>query len=392
MTKQKETLPASTITVYDSGLVRIRQFGPMTRRSFGRGLAGVGAAAALGLSGPSASAATGVSYMGWQDYDTGLDIDGWFAKNDITLKTTYIGSNEEIIAAGSSGGVGVLDLCTPAVIYLDIYEQAGILEPLDLDRIPNWNLLIPELRDLIPVSSDNTVSALPFQWGDVPLMYNAEVISEPPTSWHDLMKPEYVGKTAMVYDVMGIMVHTPMFVTGTKTPTLLTRDELDATIDWLIKFKKEHALTITSAYGDLAALYASGEVIIAPAWTPTAIWAGPDAPKLDWVAPKEGMLVFSDVFSMFKDAPNMDLNYKILNHSLSPEVQANTANLIMTAVTVADAVPLLDEVPRNLYRYDGIAEWFERSGGPFPGWPIDPPEGIMSFDDIMEGWERFVSA
>jgi spermidine/putrescine transport system substrate-binding protein len=223
-------------------------------------------------------------------------------------------------------------------------------------------------------------------------MYNAEVISEPPTSWHDLMKPEYVGKTAMVYDVMGIMVHTPMFVTGTKTPTLLTRDELDATIDWLIKFKKEHALTITSAYGDLAALYASGEVIIAPAWTPTAIWAGPDAPKLDWVAPKEGMLVFSDVFSMFKDAPNMDLNYKILNHSLSPEVQANTANLIMTAVTVADAVPLLDEVPRNLYRYDSIAEWFELSGGPFPGWPIDPPEGIMSFDDIMEGWERFVSA
>ena len=64
----------------------------------------------------------------------------------------------------------------------------------------------------------------------------------------------------------------------------------------------------------------------------------------------------------------------------------------MTAVTVADAVPLLDEAPRALYPYDDIADWFELSGGPFPGWPIEPPKGIMSFDDIIEGWERFVSA
>ncbi len=390
--KQKSTVQLAQTTVYPSGLVRTRQFAPMTRRAFGAGLAGAGAAAAFGLPGVNASAATGVGYMGWQDYDTGLDVDGWFAKNDITLKTTYIGTNEEIIAAGSAGGVGNMDLCTPAVIYLDIYEAAGILEPLDLSRIPNWSLLFPELRDLIKMNSDGTVSALPFQWGDVPLMYNAEVLEEPPTSWHDLMKPEFVGKTSMVYDVMGIMVHTPMFVTGTKNPTYLSKAELDATIDWLIAFKKEHALTICSGYGDLAALFATGEITIAPAWTPTAAWAGPDAPKLDWIAPKEGMLVFSDVFSMIKDAPNMDLNYKILNHSLSPEAQANTANLIMTAVVTENAVPLLEPAARDLYKYGDIGAWFDLSGGPFPGWPIEPPEGIMSFDEILEGWERFVSA
>ncbi len=387
-----KSVPASTITVYDSGLIRLRQYGPLSRRSFGYSLAGAGAAAMLGLSGTGAVADANVAYMGWQDYDTGLNVDGWLETNGVTLEPTYIGTNEEIIAAGTAGGVGTLDLCTPAVIYLDIYEQADILEPLDLDRIPNWDLLFPELRELVKVRSDNTVLALPFQWGDVPLMYNAEVITEPPASWNDLTKPEYVGKTALVYDVMGIMVHTPMFVTGTKTPTLLSHDELDATIDWLINFKKEHALTICNSYGDLAALFATGEVLIAPAWTPTVTWAGADAPDLKWVAPEEGMLVFSDVFSMFKDAPNKDLNYEILNHSLSPEVQAHTANLIMTAVTVGDAVPLLDDLPRGLYKYDNIAEWFETSGGPFPGWPLDPPEGTASFDEILEGWERFVSA
>lgn len=392
MSKKDQISPLSEISIYSSGLIRSRHFGPITRRSFGRGLAGMGTAAMLGLPSFQARADTSVSYMGWQDYDTGLNVDGWLEKHGITLEATYIGTNEEIIAAGTSGGVGTLDLCTPAVIYLDIYESADILEPLDLNRIPNWSLLFPELQELIKVRSDNTVLALPFQWGDVPLMYNAEVITEPPTSWNELTKPEYVHKTALVYDVMGIMVHTPMFVTGTKTPTYLTREELDATIDWLINFKKNHALTICNTYGDLAALFANGEVLIAPAWTPTVIWAGPDAPKLKWVAPKEGMLVFSDVFSMFKDAPNKDVNYEILNHSLSPEAQAHTANTIMTAVTVANAVPLLDEVPRSLYKYDNISDWFKKTGGPHPGWPIEPPEGIMSFDDILAGWERFVSA
>ena len=215
-----KSVPASTITVYDSGLIRLRQYGPLSRRSFGYSLAGAGAAAMLGLPGTSAVADANVAYMGWQDYDTGLNVDDWLETNGITLEPTYIGTNEEIIAAGTAGGVGTLDLCTPAVIYLDIYEQADILEPLDLGRIPNWDLLFPELRELIKVRSDNTVLALPFQWGDVPLMYNAEVITEPPASWHDLTKPEYVGKTALVYDVMGIMVHTPMFVTGTRTPTV----------------------------------------------------------------------------------------------------------------------------------------------------------------------------
>ena len=70
--------------------------------------------------------------------------------------------------------------------------------------------------------------------------------------------------------------------TGTKTATRLTREELDKTVDLLIKFKKEHALTIAAGYGDLAALFASGEVIIAPGWEPMSIWAGPDAPKLAW--------------------------------------------------------------------------------------------------------------
>ena len=389
----KQQLPQSVsqVKIYDTGLVRIRQFAPMTRRTFGLGLLGSAAAGVAGLHAGRAAAATGITFIGWQGYDEGINVNNWLAENGIELKPTYIGTNEEIIAAASAGGVGHMDIATPAEIYIPVYTEAGILEPLELSRIPNWEGIYPDLRAMIPVT-DGTVIGLPFVWGDVPLMYNAEVITEPPTSWHDLTKPEYKGKVAMVYDVMGIMVHSPMVAAGTRTPTRITQEELDKTIDWLIMIKKEYALTVVPTYGELAALFASGEVIIAPAWTPTAAWAGEDAPELKWVIPKEGALVFVDLFAMIKDAPNKDLNYEILNHARSPEAQANTANLNLTAVTVEAAVPLLDDLPRSLYHYEDIPGWFKKTGGPYPPWMTKPDGDILGYDQILKGWERFLSA
>lgn len=390
--KRQGIRPAPQVTIYDTGLVRIRQFAPMTRRTFGLGLLGSAAASLAQLGATPAGAATGVTFIGWQGYDEGINVNNWLAEHGIELKPTYIGTNEEIIAAASAGGVGHMDIATPAEIYLPIYAEAGILEPIDLGRVPNWAGVYPEIKRFYPVSEENTVLGLPFVWGDVPLMYNAEVIDEPPDSWHALTDERYKGKVGMVYDVMGIMVHSPLAVTDTKTPTRITQDELDKTIDWLITIKKEYARTVVPTYGELAALFASGEVVIAPAWTPTAAWAGADAPELKWVIPKEGALVFTDMFSMIRDAPHMDLNYEILNHTLSPEAQANTANLNLTAVTVPAAVPLLDEQPRSLYHYEDIAGWFEKTGGPYPPWLTKPEGDILGYDQILKGWERFLSA
>ena len=59
---------------------------------------------------------------------------------------------------------------------------------------------------------------------------------------------------------------------------------------------------------------------------------------------------------------------------------------------VADAVPLLSPKERDIYSYDDIEGYFARAGGLFPFWPTEPIEGYMTYDDILEGWERFLKA
>jgi spermidine/putrescine transport system substrate-binding protein len=376
----------------DNGLKRLRLWQqPLGRRRL-LGGAAAGAAAALAFRAGGALAATEVKYMGWQGYESGIDVDGFYAKNDIALQTTYMASNEEIIAAIQGGGKGSMGVVTPVASYIPFYAKLDALEPIDLAQVPNFNGLFPLFRDMETIRVDGKIYAMPFIWGSVPLMYNANVVTEEPTSWMDLFKPEYKGRVALSTDIVSIMTPFLMTANNIKAPNLVTPEQLKKATDLLIKLKKDHLRTVTSSYGELAGLLASGDVIMCPGWEPISVWAGPNAPPIKWVIPKEGTLTFVDCWSIVKDSPNMELNYKILNQSLAPAAQAKTAEENLTAVTVAEAVPLLSETPRKIYPYDDIDGYFAKAGGLFPFWPIDPVEGYVTYDDVVLAWEEFLKA
>ena len=383
-----------TKTTTNPGVVRSRTFGHMTRRQFGLGAgAAVAGAGLAGLPAGKARAATDLYYTGWQGYDDGLNVGGWFADNDISLQATYVtAGNEEIIAAIQSGGKGNMDIVTPAALYVPFYKHVGLLEPLDMDRIPNYANLFPAFQHMPTLEMDGSVYGTPFTWGSVPMMYNADLVPEPPTSWLDMMKPEYKGKVALVHDLIAIMIPFAMVAAKTRTPWHINQAELDATIDLLIDIKKNHALTVAPGYGELGSLFANGEIVMAPAWEPTSVWGGAENTNLKWTIPEEGALVFVDNLSIVPGAPHMDKAYEVVNHSLSVAAQAETANLNTTGAVVSGAVAKLDDLPKSMYPYDDIEGWFDAAGGITKLWPTEPEGDFVTFDDVTKGWERFLAA
>ena len=364
----------------------------LTRRTFGKGVLAGGATAAVGLPALNAHAATGVKFIGWLGFDTAVDVDNWYEKHGIGLEATYIASNEETIAALQYGGTGIYDVCTPDAFFTPLYVKQGLLEPLDLDRIPNFKGLFPLFQNAPGANIDGVQYSLPFMWGAMGVMYNADVIKEVPTSWQDLFKDEYRGKSVIVADPVGMLPVFTIMATGTKTPTRVTQTELDAGVDLMIKFKKEHALTLAADYGEQSAIFGSGDAIIGVSWDPIAVWAGADAPDLRLVIPAEGSLTFIGGYAMVADAPNTDLAYEILNQALSPEAQAKMSDTDSMAVTVAGAVPLMSEGMRDMYPYDDIENYFERAGGIPPLYPFEPEGDLVTYDQMLDGWERFLRA
>src|SRR6187402_2221030 len=116
------------------------------RRAFLGGLAAAGTAAALaacGGGGGSTSSNQGTGRLGvygWADYDS-PDLVAQFTKETgIPFSLDVYSSNEEAIAKlNAAKGTAGYDLYMPTGVYIPQQAQAGLLQELDLTKIPNFS-------------------------------------------------------------------------------------------------------------------------------------------------------------------------------------------------------------------------------------------------------------
>jgi spermidine/putrescine transport system substrate-binding protein len=181
-------------------------------------------------------------------------------------------------------------------------------------------------------------------------------------------------------------------VTGTKTPTRITMDELKKTIDFLIEIKKNHARTFSASYGEATDLFARGEVVIsAIGWDAMVGFAAAKGKTLDYVIPEEGAMVFMDTVAIPTGAPNRDAAYKAIGQCVSPEGQKQIADALTQAIITKTAVPLVDEKNKQIYQYDNLESLFQKARF-YPFWPIEPEGDFVTHEQSQEEYQRFLRA
>ena len=251
---------AGLIEERPDGLVRIRTFGgTISRRQFAAMMAAGAGVAMAGLP-QGAKAAGDVRYMGWQGYEEAFNNNGFAKANGINVSPTFQNDNGHAMTVIANGGKGNMDIVTPDTAYTGLMAQIGMLEPIDLDKVPNFSELDPFFQNNEGIRFDGKVYALPFAWTIIPLMYNPTYIPDAPESWLDMLKPEYKGKVGMTNDLISMMVCYSLAVTGKQQATRITKGELQEVLDFMINLKKTQARTVVSSYGELTDLLASGEI------------------------------------------------------------------------------------------------------------------------------------
>lgn len=361
----------------------------LNRRALLTGAAGATCAAMFG---PPALAATKLSWMGWQGYDDPFKAGTFLADAGIELATTYMNSNEELITKLQAGGAGQLDLATIYFGHVPILTGAGLVEEIDASKVAGFDKIFPQFLAIDTIRKDGKLYAVPFTWGTLSMVYDPAVIAAAPTSWKDCLKDEYKGKVAMTDDSMGLISTWAPIVTGTKTPTRLTIDELKKTIDFLITIKKNHARTFSASYGESTDLFARGEVVIsAIGWDAQVGFAAAKNKKLAFAMPDEGVMAFMDTLIIPKGAPNIDAAYKALSQAVSAEGQQVMAKNLTQAVVNADAVPLVDDSNRAIYQYGNLDQFLTKARfNPF--WPLTAEGDFVTYDQVLEEYQRFLKA
>jgi spermidine/putrescine-binding protein len=337
-------------------------------------------------------AATALSWMGWQGYDDPFKAGTFLADNGIELATTYMNSNEELVAKLQAGGAGQLDLATIYFGHVPILTGADLVEEIDASKVAGFDKIFPQFLNVDTIRKDGKLFAVPFTWGTLSMVYDPAAIPAAPTSWKDCLKDEYKGKVAITDDITGLISTWAPIATGTTTPTRLTMDQLKATIDFLINIKKNHARTFSASYGESTDLFARGEVVIsAIGWDAQVGFAAAKGKQLAFAMPDEGVMAFMDALVIPKGAPNMDAAYKALGHAISPEGQKVMATNLTQAVVNMDAVPMLDAANTAIYQY-GALDAFLTKARFNPFWPLEPEGEFATFDQVQEEYQRFLKA
>jgi spermidine/putrescine transport system substrate-binding protein len=154
--------------------MRSWQNGSITRRDF-LGRTGLGIAAAVVatnmpglLAGSSSASALGaeksigdrLGLATWPNYHSQENLDNFAKTTGARVSMSVFGSNEEMLAKLQAGGSG-WDVLVPTNYTISTYVKLGLIEPLDLARIPNFDPSAFQEKFMAQGTVDGKVYAVP---------------------------------------------------------------------------------------------------------------------------------------------------------------------------------------------------------------------------------------
>ncbi|WP_232789642.1 polyamine ABC transporter substrate-binding protein [Streptomyces jeddahensis] len=257
----------------------------------------------------------------------------------VPVKIAHHATNEEIMAKLTAGGAGGdsdsgIDVAFVSGQYAQALNEAGLLEPIHADLIPNLKNLYPEAQKLA-YDKGNTFS-VPYTWGTTGICYRTDLVKQPPTSWNDLLNPPPALKKKVTMMTTERWLALPALKALGHSVNTTSDQELDAARTLLLKAKKNLLAYDDTTFGDRLT---KGESAMAEAWDG---WCPTSDPKIEFTVPKEGSDLWVDTMVVLKSSKNKEAAHALINYILDPEIHSWAAENILYKVPNKAAMEQLD--------------------------------------------------
>lgn len=270
-------------------------------------------ATALLLAGTSLASAEGsLQLYNWGNY-TSPELLAKFEKDTgIKVTVTDFDSNDTALAKIEAGASG-FDLVVPSAGFVKIYADKGLIQKLDLTRLPNHKNIAPEWLD---VEWDKGREwSVPWQWGSTGVSVNTKVYTGDINTSAIFMDPpaELQGKLNVIPEMGDVMALATLYEGGdicSEDPEVMkkVRDALVAAKPkWM---SMDYSTVEKMGNNDYAATVD---------WNGSAMRARLANPDVAYGYPKEGYGLWMDNVVLLSDAKNADNAYIFLDYIMQPE-------------------------------------------------------------------------
>src|SRR6185437_94505 len=137
----------------------------------------------------------------WEGYADPSFVKAFEEENHCKVSASYMGSSDELMAKLRGGSAGNYDVISPSSDVATSIATSQLAAPLDLSKLPSYNLLSAQLISLPLVRSDGHIYGVPFMWGPDPIIYDTSAFAQPPDSWNLFWNPKYKGKVSVWDDL-----------------------------------------------------------------------------------------------------------------------------------------------------------------------------------------------
>ena len=276
------------------------------------------------------------------------------------MTITNHATNEEIMAKLTAGGDSGIDVAFVSGQFAQALNEAGLVEPINPEFVPNLANLYPEAQEL-SYDPGNTFS-VPYAWGTTGICYRSDLIDEP-TSWNDILEPseENKGKVTALATERWLMLPAQKALGFSANTT--DEAEMQQVKEKLIAAKPNLlAYDDTTFYSRLV----SGEANAVVAWDGWCNYGTAEDPNIKFVVPSEGSDLWADTMVILKTAKNKEAAHAYINYILDPANHAWVAENILYKVpnkaameqvaSLADTYPNMGLTPADLLKQESLID------------------------------------
>jgi spermidine/putrescine transport system substrate-binding protein len=310
-----------------------------SRRSL---LAGLGAAAAgvrLGACAPAPARRGGpeeprLNLYNWDTYMGATTLADFRRETGVAVRMSLFASNDELFAKLRAGNPG-FDVIVPSNEYVTRLRIAGLIQPLDLAKIPNRANLLPAFRD--PPFDPGRRWSMPYTWLVLGIGYRKSRIDGVPDSWKWVLDSDrYKGRIGVFSEA------DDMISVGAKYLGHSLRDIPRPVIDRVAQLYIRQKPNIKIFHHDEGQdLLLAGDIDIVMEYNGDIAQVMAEDPDLDFVVPQEGSLLNSDCLCIPAGAPRPDNAHRFIDFVLDARNGAEIYETIKYPTPNAAALALM---------------------------------------------------
>ena len=305
-------------------LVEMLATGKMSRRKFQSLLGSLGVATVTlpVWSGAARAAADDhPNVFTWEGWDIPEHHQEYMDKHGELPNFSIFGDEEEAFAKIMAGAR--YDVSHPCSYKVEVWRDAGILQPIDVNQLSHWGDIVPSLKQIPGMTTeDGDVYFIASEWGHTSVLYRADLVDpkyQEDETWGLLWDERYAGRMSMADSLIdGVMVAA--IYGGAKDPFNMTDAEVEVTGDLLRKQLPLLRYYWTSPT-DIENAMAAGELVATSSWNDSYTALKGEGIDVKYMNPKEGAMTWVCGFCLMSaaDPAKLEKSYDVIDAFLSPE-------------------------------------------------------------------------